>query len=159
MINKKLIDTTLLVLCLLTIVGCNKFDLSGWASSFGYNVDECEVRDRFTHAARYADGTNPGRATIGHREFRCRIERVCIGKSEAENEKCKEQARSYWGYDERNKTYELDKYFDDSWDAVCTNNPDTKRCHPKWKPQANYSTNPYWNKETQSYIMPQKLKK
>jgi len=145
-------------LILLILVGCNKFNLRGWRSSFGYNADECELRDRTHHAAYYADGTTPDRGRIWARKFRCRVERVCVGKSEVENEQCKQQARNYWGFDERNeKNWQYFKTFDDSWDAVCTNNPNTSRCSPKWKSQENFKTNPYWNGK--SYDVPPVLNK
>jgi hypothetical protein len=166
--NKGLIRKKIFVgvLCLLALDGCNKFNRNGWLSSFGYNVDECEVRRRTHHRAPYADGDNPGRATIWHREFRCRIERICVGKSEEENEKCRQAARDYWiageGAD-KGKLYQSDKEFDDSWDAICTLNrnpwdPNFKGCSPKFHPQENYETNPYWDKKTKSYILPEVVK-
>ena len=58
--------------------------------------------------------------------------------------------------------YKDDKEFDDSWDAICTLNKNPwnqnfKGCSSKWHSQENYSTNPYWNKETKSYILPDKI--
>ena len=75
--------------------------VKGFISGNGYYADECEKRDITHHAAAYPSGTNPGRTNIQAREFRCRIERVCIDKSEAENEKCKIDAGNYWGFDHR----------------------------------------------------------
>jgi hypothetical protein len=155
-----------IILLIIFVGGCNQFDKNSWLASFGYNIDECEVRDRTHHKAPYADGTNPGRSRIWHREFRCRIERICVGKSNAENEKCRQAARDYWitgeGAD-KGADYVSDKDFDDSWDAICTLNhnpwnPNFKGCSSKWHSQENYSTNPYWNKETKSYILPEKAK-
>ncbi len=147
-----------LTLCF-AIFSCNRFHTNMLLHGIvGYDVDECEKRRITHHAATYADGTNPGRARIWIREFRCRIERICVGKSEEENEKCKQDARRYWGfYDKDKKAWESFKSFDDEWDAACTLTP--YRCSPKFRPQENYSTNPYWNKETKSYSLPEKRKK
>ena len=76
-------------------------------------------------------------------------------------------ARKYWITSEdaeKGKMYKDDKEFDDSWDAICTLNKNPwnqnfKGCSPKWHSQENYSTNPYWNKETKSYILPDKIEK
>lgn len=168
--KKSLIKILCGVLFLLILEGCNRFDKNGWLSSFGYTIDECEVRRRSHHRAPYADGENPSRMDIWHREFRCRIERICVGKSEEENEKCRVDARKYWGYDERGdqfrggSAYRLMKLSDDQFDAICTLNKNPwnqnfKGCSSKWHSQENYSTNPYWNKETKSYILPDKIEK
>ena len=165
--KKRLIKILCGVLFLLILEGCNRFDKNGWLSSFGYTIDECEIRRRSHHRAPYADGKNPSRMRIWHREFRCRIERICVDKSEEENEKCRVDARKYWITGEgaeKGKMYKDDKEFDDSWDAICTLNKNPwnqnfKGCSPKWHSQENYSTNPYWNKETKSYILPDKIEK
>jgi hypothetical protein len=144
-------------LFLLVLQGCNQFDMRGWASSFGYNVDECGVRDRTHHYALYPNGTLPGRTNIWARRYRCRIERICVGKTEAENKKCKIDAGNYWGFSEGNHFYKIVKHDDDESDALCALNPSS--CSPKFKPQENYETNPYFNKKTKTYILPEKIEK
>lgn len=156
MSNKKIV-IVIGILCLLDLTGCNKFNRNGWLSSFGYNIDECERRDRTHHYSRYKNGTSPGRINIQARKYRCRIERICLGKSEAENKKCKVDAGSYWGFTEENQVYKILKRIDDESDAICSINP--SHCSTKWHPQENYSTNPYWNQKTKSYILPKSLKK
>ena len=164
--KRNLIKTLCFALCLLALNGCNRFHKTRLLESVGYNADECAIRDFTHHKSPYDNGKNPERSRIWHREFRCRIERICVGKSEVENEKCRQAARDYWitgeGAD-KGADYVSDKDFDDSWDAICTLNrnpwdPNFKGCSSKWHPQENYSTNPYWNKETKSYILPEKVK-
>jgi hypothetical protein len=154
--KRNLIKTLCLVFCLLTVGGCNRFHKTRLLQSVGYYADECCVRDRTHHKARYPNKTSPGRTNIQAREYRCRIERICIGKSEAENQKCKEDAGNYWGFTEDNQVYKILKHNDDESDVKCAINPSS--CFPGFKPQENYSTNPYWNKKTKSYILPEKLK-
>lgn len=151
---KKINSITILfiILSLLSISGCNRFHTTRLLESVGYNADECAERDFTHHKELYPKGTNPGRINIQFREFRCRIERICIGKSDLENEECKKSARSYWGFDENNEVYKILKHDDDESDAQCTLKPSS--CSPKFKPQENFETNPYWNKKTKSYILP-----
>ena len=99
--KKKIIRIATGVLFLMALASCNRFDKNSWLASFGYNIDECEKRDRTYHSKPFASGRHPGRACIHYRRFMCRIERVCIGKSEIENEACRQEARNYWGQDER----------------------------------------------------------
>ena len=89
------------ILCLFILDGCNRFNKSTWLASLGYNTDECATRDWTHHSNRYANGMSPSKSCIRYRRFMCRIERVCIGKSEIENEMCRQEARNYWGQDER----------------------------------------------------------
>ena len=91
----------LIMLFLLLLNGCNKFNLRGLAASFGYNSDECETRDRTHHSKPYANGMSPSMTCVHYRRFICRIERVCVGKTEIENETCRQDARNYWRMDER----------------------------------------------------------
>ena len=89
------------IISLLILVGCNRFDKNSWLASFGYNADECEIRDRTHHSKYYSNGMQPSRSCIHYRRFMCRIERICVGKTEIENEACRQEARNYWGQDER----------------------------------------------------------
>lgn len=144
------------LLCLLILEGCNRFHSTRLLESIGYTADECALRDFTHHGILYTNGKNPGRTNIKAREFRCRVERICIGKSEEENKKCIKDAENYWSFSEKNKVYKILKNDDDKADAICALKPNN--CSPKWHPQENYSTNPYWNKETKSYTLPETIK-
>jgi hypothetical protein len=141
-----------MLLFLFFINGCNRFHKIRLLESVGYDADECAVRDRTHHRAPYENGTNSDRTNIKAREYRCRIERICVGKSEEENAKCKKDAGNYWSFTEDNHFYQVVKHDDDESDAICALKPSS--CSPKWHSQENYATNPYWNKETKSYILP-----
>jgi len=160
--SKKIFRITAMLSCFIILAGCNKFHVTRLLQSVGYNANECDKRDWTHHRAPYDNGANPGRSHIQARSYRCRIERVCVGKSEEENKKCKKDAGNYWGFTEDNEVYKIFKKSDDQFDAICTLNRspwnlDLKGCSSKWHPQENYSTNPYWDKESKTYILPQKI--
>ncbi len=166
--NKRLSSSKIVfgILILLVISSCVRFQREGYATMFGmiFGVypNECAKRDITHHASYYSNGNSPGRVNIDAREFRCRIERICVGKSYAENKKCKIDAGNYWGFSEDNHLYQLMKKSDDQFDAICALNRNPwdqnfKGCSPKFRPQENYETNPYWNKETKTYILPEKI--
>jgi len=163
--NNKTIFSKVLTMILLMFIlsGCVRFQREGYATMFGMIIgvypNECAKRDITHHANYYHDGSMPSRIKIQSREYRCRIERVCVNKSKEENDKCKKDAGNYWGFDENNRAYEDFKHNDDVFDAICSlnHNPwntNFRNCSPKFKPQENYSTNPYWDKKTKSYILP-----
>lgn len=99
--KKKSSAMALKMLCFLMLIGCNRFHKTRLLESFSYYADECAKRDITHHANSYSNGMRPSRACIHYREFMCRIERICVGKSEIENESCRQDARNYWGQDER----------------------------------------------------------
>jgi len=153
--NKTIFSKVLTVILLIFILsGCVRFQREGYATMFGMIIgvypNECAKRDITHHANYFPNGETPQRTYIQAREYRCRIERVCVNKSKEENDKCKKDAGNYWGFDENNFYYKIVKKDDDESDAMCALNPSS--CSPKFKPQENYSTNPYWDKESKAYI-------
>jgi len=162
--KKNLIKILCGMLTLLILSACHQFMVKGWLAGFGYDADECEKRDWTHHSNYYPNGTLPGRTNMSARKYRCRIERICVGKSEAENKKCKIDAGNYWEFSGGNKLYSIMKESDDAYDAICALNrnpwdPNFKGCSPKFCPQENYDTNPYYDKKTKTYILPNKIEK
>ena len=161
--NKGLIHRKIVVgvLVLLVLEGCNRFNVEKWYPRF---ANECTKRDYTHHGNYYPNGTKPGRTNVWARRYRCRIERICVGKSKAENEKCKVDAGNYWGFSEGNRLYSIMKESDDAYDAICALNRNPwdrnfKGCSPKFRPQENYKTNPYYDNKTKTYILPKNIQK
>ncbi|NBX52268.1 MAG: hypothetical protein EBT63_01270 [Proteobacteria bacterium] len=167
MIKRNLVKILCGMIALLVMVGCNSFSVEDML--YSKNANECRKRDWTIHRNPYPNGNNPGRINIDARQYRCRIERICVGKSKAENEKCKIDAGNYWGFDYREgykgyEAYRLLSRSDDQSDAICALNRNPwdhnfKGCSPKFKPQENYETNPYFDKKTKTYILPEKIEK
>lgn len=153
--KENLIKILCVMLTLLVMVGCNRFSVEDML--YSKNANECRNRDWTIHRNPYPNGTNPGRINIDARQYRCRIERICVGKSEAENEKCKIDASNYWGFSEGNYFYKIVKHDDDESDALCSLKPSS--CSPKFHPQENYKTNPYYDNKTKTYILPKNIQK